>query len=214
MTDFEKLVKANLGPPGDFMFSDKGKEISKLLQKEGIEGQKDPYIWFPVQWSCWLAESGKFEENSMRNNNDEVTSQIKAIENLRKFHKKNPIRGNPSLFDQSLAQYESELKKTKPRGGLIGLPLKHKGKIKKQSLLFHLTHAFHNFTGNSMGFSIGPIPEEGKPLYKLVADIAAIVLEDDSIDENSVAKIVRRLKSKNAEFFDPQYPGFQFHAPL
>ncbi len=46
MTDLEELVKANLGPPGDFMFSDKGKEISKLLQKRGIEeSPKDLFKW-------------------------------------------------------------------------------------------------------------------------------------------------------------------------
>ena len=105
MTDLEKLIRGNLGrQPGDFMFGNKGNRISKLLlEKKGIEGQKYIYKWLPVQWSCWLAESGEFVELTIREFYDGILEdvnfkyQIKAIKNLRRLLKKFPFLVDPSV---------------------------------------------------------------------------------------------------------------------
>lgn len=135
MTDFEELVTDNLGSPASFIFSDKGKEIFKLLQKKRIRCQKeDTYKWLPVLWACWLAHSGQFEEHTVRKQYDEIIkdkemeSPIKAFNKHQKFHKKHPnitysavmsiFESSPlknehklilSIFDQILNQYPTEL---------------------------------------------------------------------------------------------------------
>lgn len=104
MIDFEEVVKANLGPPGDFMFSDKGNRISKLLlEKKQIEGQKEFYKWHSILYACWLAESGEFVEHPLREIYDRkfkdvnIKYQIKAIKNLRRLLKKFPLSAYPAV---------------------------------------------------------------------------------------------------------------------
>jgi len=154
-----------------------------------------------------------------------------SLQELKKNDLDIPIHTGPGYLAQLLNQYSEELKKAhkylttseslQPEhlgyfGGLIipsklphALDLKKPTDIKKQSLLFHLVFICrHHTAGEELPPGTGgyTMPNIGNPCYKLVTDIAEVILgKSNDLNEDAVTHSVIRLKEKNVRFLEPSW---------